>query len=82
VHQGAGPGWRRDGVTVPCRCAWRAGLGMVEAHGNGVHTLDALGGQVASHWYGWVAVHGRSRGFLLQGIGLLGHDGAGREVTG
>jgi hypothetical protein len=55
---------------------------VVGAHGNGVHALDALGGQVASHWHGWAVVHGRSRGFLLQGIDLLGHDGAGGEGTG
>jgi hypothetical protein len=37
---------------------------------------------VASHWHGLAAVHGRSRGFLLQGIDPLAHDGAGGEVTG
>jgi hypothetical protein len=47
-----------------------------------VHALGALGGQVASHWHGWASVHGRPRGFLLQGIGSLGCDGAGGEVTG
>jgi hypothetical protein len=51
-------------------------------HNNRVHALDALGGQVASHWHGWAAVHGRSRGFLLQGIDPLVHDSAGGEVTG
>jgi hypothetical protein len=82
VHHGAGQGWRHDGVTLPCRHAWSAGLGEVAAHGNGVLALDALGGQVALLWHAWASVHGRPRGFLLQGIGSLGHDGAGSEVTG
>jgi hypothetical protein len=82
VHHGARQGWRRGGVTVPCRRARSAGLGEVAAHGNGVHALDALGGQVASYRHGWPAVHGGSRGFLLQGIDPLVRDGAGGEVTG
>jgi hypothetical protein len=82
VHHGARQGWRRGGITVPCRRARSAGLGEVAAHGNGVHALDALGGQVASCRQGWPAVHNRSRGFLLQGIDPLVRDGAGGEVTG
>jgi hypothetical protein len=51
-------------------------------HGNGANTLGVLGGQVASLWHGWASVHGRPRGFLLQGIDPLVCDGAGGEVTG
>jgi hypothetical protein len=50
------------------------------ASGNGVHALDALGGQMASHWHGWSAVHGHARAELARGIGPLGRDGAGGDV--
>jgi hypothetical protein len=82
VHKGVGQGWRREGITVPCRCAWRVGLGEVLVHRNAGCGLGALGGQTASRWHGWAAVHGRSHGFLLQGIGPLGRDGASGEVMG
>jgi hypothetical protein len=74
VHQGAGPGWRRDGVTVPCRCAWRAGLGEVLVHGNAGRGLGALGGSVASGRRARGASHGRPRSDLPRGIdpGVLG----------
>jgi hypothetical protein len=42
VHLGAGPGWRRDGLLVPCRRAWREGLGEVRLHGNTTLALRAL----------------------------------------
>jgi hypothetical protein len=69
MHQGAGPGWRRDGITVPCRCAWRAGLGEVLVHENTGHGLGALGGSVVSGRRARRASHGRPRSDLPRGSG-------------
>jgi hypothetical protein len=55
---------------------------MCRCTGTPMHALDALRGQVASYRRGWPAVHGRSRGFQLQGKDPLVRDGAGGEVTG
>jgi hypothetical protein len=46
-----------------------------------MHALDALGGQTASRWHGWAAVHGHAQAKLARGIDLVGQDGAGGKVT-
>jgi hypothetical protein len=48
VCHGAGRCWRRDGLSMPCRHAWRDELDDAQVHQNAMRALRALGGSIAA----------------------------------
>jgi hypothetical protein len=69
VHLGAWQRWRRDGLWVPCRRAWRVGLGESPVQRNVMHELRAPSGPMTSTGTVRVSSHGRARVKLFRGIG-------------
>jgi hypothetical protein len=60
VCHGAGRCWRRDGLSMPCRSAWRARPGEGGVHGNAV-ARSAWSGRPRWHMSAWSGRLARSR---------------------
>jgi hypothetical protein len=81
VCHGAGLCGRRDGLSMPCRRAWRGELDNVQVHRNAMRALRALGGSIASHRHGRGGVFSGSEVAAPRGIDHTRAEGLYGEVT-